>query len=174
MDGEEWDPETVSCVEAYQTEALLKLSEYHRCQFRHQMTQQHLGQYLLSIIGGYQLQAGSTAQELWAFLKNLEAAGFGMKTLWAQIIWTIYDKMVIAGNISSFGVICYLIGQLWYNGTKVIQSLKLWAFKTSITTVLRAFCCGVATFVINPKYSQIPGTKENVEEGLQGPEALKI
>ena len=62
--------------------------------------------------------------------------------------------------------------QLRYNGTKIIKSLKLKAFKTSITTVLRAFCYGVATFVPNPKYSQVLGPKEDVEEGLQGPEVL--
>ena len=82
VDSKEWDPETVSRVGAYQTEALLKWSEYNHGQFRHQMAEQHLGQYSLSVIGGYQLQAGLTAQEFGAFLKMLEAAGQGTQTLW--------------------------------------------------------------------------------------------
>ena len=35
LDSEEWDPETASRAEAYQTEELLKWSEYHYRQFRH-------------------------------------------------------------------------------------------------------------------------------------------
>ena len=34
LDEEEWDPETVSQARAYQTESLLKWSEYHHRQFR--------------------------------------------------------------------------------------------------------------------------------------------
>ena len=96
-------------------------------------------------------------------------AGHGTKTLWAQIIQTIYDKMVIAGNISPFGAISYLIGQLWYNGTKIIQSLKLQEFKTSLATILRTFYCKVAAFMTNHKYSPVLGPQEDVEEGFQGP-----
>ena len=110
LDEEKWDPKTVSRGGAYQTEALLKWSEYYHRQFRCQMAEQHLGQYSLSVIGGYQLQAASSAQEFGAFLKTLEEAGCGTKTLWAHLVCTMYDKLVIAGNISSFGVICYLIG----------------------------------------------------------------
>ena len=40
-------------------------------------------------------------------------------------------------------------------------------FNTSIGTVLQAFCCGVAAFVTNPKYLQVPGAKDDVKEGLQ-------
>ena len=93
------------------------------------MAEQHLGQYSLSVIGGYQLQAGSSAQEFGAFMKTLEDVGRGTKTLWAHLVHTMYNKLVIAGNISSLGVICYLIGQLWYNGSKIIKSLKIWELK---------------------------------------------
>ena len=81
----------------------------------------------------------------------------------------MYNKMVIAGNISSLGVICYIICQLWYIGTKIIQSLTLQEFKTSITTILRAFFCGVAVLVTNCRCSLVSGPPEDVEEGLQGP-----
>ena len=65
----------------------------------------------------------------------------------------------------------WVIGQLGYNGTKIIDSLKQCAFNTSIGTVLQAFCCGVAVFITNPKYSQVPRAKENVKGGLQRQEA---
>ena len=54
--SKEGDPDTVSLVGAYQTEALLRWSEYHCRQFRRRMAEQGLGQYSLSVIGGYQLQ----------------------------------------------------------------------------------------------------------------------
>ena len=95
------------------------------------MAKQHLGQYLLSVIGKYQLQSVSSAQEFGAFLKTLEEAGCGTKTFWAHLVCTMYDKLVIAENISSLGVICYIIGQLWYNGTKIVQSLKLQDFHST-------------------------------------------
>ena len=80
LDEKEWDPETVSWGGAYQTKALLKWSKYYYHQFCRRMAEQHLGQYSPSVIRGYQLQAGSSAQEFGAFLKTLEEAGQGTKT----------------------------------------------------------------------------------------------
>ena len=133
------------------------------------MAKQHLRQYLLSVIGGYQLQAASSAQEFGAFLKTLREAGCGTKTFWAHLIHTMYDKLVIAKNMSSLGVISYIIGQLWYNGTEIVQSLKLRDFHPNLTAILRAFCCRVATFVVSPKYAQVIRQQKDLEEGLLGP-----
>ena len=71
------------------------------------MAESHLGQYSLSVICGYQLQAGSSSQKFGAFRKTLEEAGRGTKTLWAHLVRTMYNKLVIARNISSLGVIIY-------------------------------------------------------------------
>ena len=73
------------------------------------MDKSHLGQYSLSVIGGYQLQAGSSAQEFGAFKKTLEDAGRGTKTFWAHLVRTMYDKLVIAGNIRSWGLFVTLL-----------------------------------------------------------------
>ena len=132
------------------------------------MDKSHLGQYSLSVIGGYQLQAGSSAQEFGAFMKTLEEAGRGTKTLWAHLVRTMYNKLVITGNISSLVVIIYLVGQLWYNGSKIIQSLKIREFQPTFTAILRAFCCGIASFVVSSKYSQAIHQQEDVEGGRQG------
>ena len=67
----------------------------------------------------------------------------------------MYDKLVVAGNISSLGVMCYIISQLWYNGMKIVQFLRLREFKTSISTILWALCCRVAAFMVSPKYAQV-------------------
>ena len=96
-------------------------------------------------------------------MKTLEDSGRGTKTLWAHPVRTMYNKLVIAGNISSLGVIYYLIGKLWYNGSKIIKSLKIREFQPTFTATLRAFCCGVASFVISPKYSQAIRQQEDVE-----------
>ena len=69
------------------------------------MAAQHLDQYSLGVIGGYQLQAGSSAQEFGRFLKILEAAGQGTKTLWARLVRQVYDKFVLARNFCLLGIV---------------------------------------------------------------------
>ena len=83
----------------------------------------------------------------------------------------MYDRFILIGNFCSLGIVLWIVGQLGYNGTKIIDSLKQHAFNTGIGTILRAFCCGVAVFITNPKYSQVPRAKDDVEEGLQRQEA---
>ena len=93
LDGD-WDPESASQAGAYQTEALLRWSEYHHTQYRRRLASEHLDQHAIGVIGGYQLQAGASAQEFGQFLKTLEAAGKGTKTLWAYLVCQVYDKLV--------------------------------------------------------------------------------
>ena len=80
---------------------------------------------------------------------------------------TMYDKLLIAGNISSLWVICYLIDQLWYNGSKIIKSLKVREFQPNLTAIFWAFCYRIAAFVVSPKYSQAIRQHKDVEEGRQ-------
>ena len=61
----------------------------------------------------------------------------------------------------------WVVSQLYYNSTKIIESLKQRAFNTDISTVLCAFCCRVAAFVINSKYLHVPRANVDVKEGLQ-------
>ena len=44
--------------------------------------------------------------------------------------------------------------------------MKQRAFDTGLGTILRVFCCGIAAFITNPKYSQVPETRDEIE-GLQ-------
>ena len=57
------NPEEASYGGAYQTEALLRWSEYHHRQYRRRLATQHLDQHAIGVIGGYQLQTGASAQE---------------------------------------------------------------------------------------------------------------
>ena len=113
---------------------------------------QHLDQHSLGVIGGYQLQAGASPQEFGKFLQTLEAAGQGTKTIWAGLVRMFYDKIVVAGNLCSIGVLVWILGQVSYNGSKILDALKGQAFKLGIATILRAFCCGIAAFIMKAKY----------------------
>ena len=141
-------------MEAYQTETLMRWSEYHSRQSRRQLARQHLDQHAIGVIGGYQLQAGASAKEFGQFLKTLEAAGRDTKTLWASLVRRFYDKVLVLGNLCSIGVVAGILGQLCYNGTKILEALKGQAFKLGIAAILRAFCCGIASFITKEKYGE--------------------
>ena len=120
------------------------------------MVSQHLDQPAIGVIGGYQLQAGASAQEFGQFLKTLEAAGKGTKTLWAHLVRHVYNKLVVAGNFCSIGILFWVLSQLGYNGTQIVKVLNDQAYKLGLATILRAFCCGIAAFILNPKYDDMP------------------
>ena len=148
----ELDPEKASHGGAYQTEALLRWSEFHHRQYRRRLAAQHLDQHAIGVIGGYQLQAGASAQEFGSFLKTLEAAGQDTRSLWARLVRMFYDKVVVAGNLCSIGVLAWILGQLTYNSSKILDALKGQAFQLGIATILRAFCCGIVAFILKAKY----------------------
>ena len=148
---EDWDPESASREGAYQTEALLRWSEFYQTQYRRRLAEEHLGQHAIGVIGGYQLQAGSSAQEFEKFLKNLEAAGQGTKTLWAQLVRQVYGKLLIIGNFCSIGIRLWAICQLGYNGSKIVTALMTQSYQLGLATIIRAFCCGIAAFLLKSK-----------------------
>ena len=89
-------------------------------------------------------------------MKTLEAAGKGTKTLWAHLVRQVYDKLVIARNFCSIGIVFWVLSQLGYNGTQIVKALKDQAYKLGLATILRAFCCGIAAFITNHKYADVP------------------
>ena len=86
-------------------EALLRWSEYHHRQYQRRMASDNLGQQAIAVIGGYQLQASASPQEFGRYLKTLEAAGLGTKTLWAHLVQQVYDKLVTTGSFGSIGIV---------------------------------------------------------------------
>ena len=69
------------------------------------------------------------------------------------------------------GIVFWVLGQLWYNGTQIISALKERAFKMGLGTILHAFCCGIAAFMTNPKYAHMPGNHFGPTGRLQGPDS---
>ena len=74
---------------------------------------------------------------------------------------------MLAGNFCSLEIVLWVLGQLGYNGTQIINALKECAFKMGLATILRAFCCGIAAFMTNPKYTDVPGSHVNPTGRLQ-------
>ena len=107
------------------------------------------------MIGGYQLRAGSSSQEFSKFVKNLEAVGKGTKTLWAQLVRQVYGKLQVAGNFCSIAIVLWAICQLGYNGSKIITALKTQSYQLGLATIVRAFCCGIAAFLLKSKYDKV-------------------
>ena len=136
-------------------EGLLRWSGYHHTQYQRRLASQHLDQHAIGVIGGYQLQAGASAQEYGQYLKTLEAAGRGTKTLWAHLVHQVYDKLVTTGSFCSIGIVLWALSQLGYNGTQILKALKEQAYQLGLATILRAFCCGIAAFILKSKYDNV-------------------
>ena len=115
------------------------------------MASEHLGQHAIAVIGGYQLQAGASPQEFGCYLKTLEAAGLGTKTLWAHLVRQVYDKLVTTGSFCLIGIVFWALSQLGYNGTQIVKALKEQVYKLGLVTILRALCCGITAFLLKPK-----------------------
>ena len=96
------------------------------------MASEHLGQHTIAVIGGYQLIAGTSPQAFGCYLKTLEAAGLGTKTLWAHLVRQVYNKLVTAGSFFSIGIVLWALSQLGYNGTHIVKALKEQAYKLGL------------------------------------------
>ena len=65
------------------------------------------------------------------------------------------------------------IGQLGYNGSKIVTALKTQSYQLGLATIIRAFCCGIAAFLLKSKYDNVlvthaqrpprPGSAKDVE-----------
>ena len=76
------------------------------------------------------------AQEFGKFLKTLEAAGQGTKTSWAQLVRQVYGKLLIIGNFCWIGIGLWAIGQLGYNGSKIVTALKTQSYQLGLATIV--------------------------------------
>ena len=130
------------------------------------MASEHLGQHAIAVIGGYQLQAGASPQEFGLYLKTLEAAGLGTKTLWAHLVRQVYNKLVVTGSFCSIGIVLWALSQLGYNRTQIVKALKEQAYKLGLVTILRALCCGVTAFLLKSKYDNVWATQAQRSLGL--------
>ena len=67
----------------------------------------------------------------------------------------VYDKLVRAGSFCSIGIVFWALVQLGYNGTHFVKVLKEQAYKLGLATILRAFCCSIAAFILKPNYDNM-------------------
>ena len=120
----EGSPQTRSQVGTYQEGTLFRWAEYHQHQFRRRLTEQSLGPYALSIIGGHQLQTSSTTQEYCKFLKALRPVRDRVHQPGTSFFQRACSWFIIVGDGCSLLLVCWIVSQLRYNGTKVIWSLE--------------------------------------------------
>ena len=67
----------------------------------------------------------------------------------------VYGKLLIAGNFCLIGIVLWAISQLGYNSTQIVKALKKQAYQLGLATILRAFCCGIAAFLLKSKYDKV-------------------
>ena len=49
----------------------------------------------------------------------------------------------------------WILSQLGYNGNQIVKVLKKQAYQLGLVTILRAFCCGIAAFILKSKYDNV-------------------
>ena len=122
--------------------------------------EQNLGPFALSIIGGKLLQGGSTTQEYREFMKALGPVKSKELPPEVSFLQQTSHWLTILGNGYSLLLVCWIVCQLWYNGSRIIGSLEQ---RASLGMLLRVLCCGIATFIINPKYIPVSEAREDQE-----------
>ena len=136
-------------------------AEYHHSQFRCRFAEQRLGSFDLSILNGKALQEGSTMQEYHEFLRTLETVGIQMPAAKTCSLGQTYGWLTFLGNGCSLLLVCWLGGQLWYNGSSILGSR---GSSISLGTFCTAICCGMTTLLLKPDYGSVVGAREDREE----------
>ena len=103
---------------------------------------------------------GSTTQEYREFLKALGPVKAKEQPPEISFFQKACSWLIVIGNGCSLLLVCWIVCQLWYNESRIIKSLEHYA---SLGMLLRAFCCGIATFMINPKYAPVSEAREDRE-----------
>ena len=99
-------------------------------------------------------------QEYSEFLKALGLAKAKEQPPESSFFRKACSWLIVIGNGCSLLLVCWIVCQLWYNGSRIIKSLEQ---RASLGMFLQAFCCGIATFIINPKYAPVLEAREDQE-----------
>ena len=65
------------------------------------------------------------------------------------------------GNGCALLLVCWLGGQLWYNGARVLETR---GSSISLGTFCKVLCCGMAALLVKPSYDPVMETREEKEE----------
>ena len=70
----------------------------------------------------------------------------------------------------------WVLSQLGYNRSQIVKALIKQAYQLGLATILRAFCCGIAAFILKSKYDNVlvthaprpnrPGSAKDVEAAI--------
>ena len=81
-----------------------------------------------------------------------------------------------AGSFCPIGIVFWALSQLGYNGTQIVKALNKQAYQLGLATILRAFCCVIAAFILKSKYDNVlvthaqrpsrQGSAKNVEAAI--------
>ena len=65
------------------------------------------------------------------------------------------------GNGCALLLVCWLGGQLWYNGARVLETR---GSSISLGTFCKVLCCGMAALLVKPDYGPVVEAREEKEE----------
>ena len=140
---------------------LYRWAKYHQNQFRQRLAQQRLGAFDLSILNGKALQEGSTTQEYREFLRSLETIGTRPQASKVCAPDQTSGWLARLGNGCLLLLVCWLGGQLWYNGSRILGTR---GSSISLGMFCKASCCGMAALRVKPDYDPVVGAQEDKEE----------
>ena len=71
------------------------------------------------------------------------------------------DLWVRLGNGCALLLVCWLGGQLWYNGSRVLETR---GSSISLGMFCKVLCCGMAALLVKPDYGPVVEAREDREE----------
>ena len=120
------------------------------------LIQQRLGTFDLSILNGKALQEGSNTQEYHEFLRSLETTGTRPQASKVCAPDQTSGWLAPLGNGCSLLLVCWLGGQLWYNGSRILETR---GSSISLGMFCKVLCCGMATLLVKPDYGPFVGAR---------------
>ena len=109
-------------------------------------------------------------QEYHEFLRTLEMVGIQPLASRTCFPDQTYGWLALLGNGCSLLLVCWLGGQLWYTGSRILRSQ---GSSINLGMFFRAICCGMATLLLKPDYGSVVGAREDREE-LQDQDVVLI
>ena len=80
------------------------------------------------------------------YLAALREKAEGTYSWWA---W-LKEDFILVGSVCSIFVCCGMILFMGYSGVALLGNLREEAYKTTLAVILKAFCYGMAAFLISP------------------------
>ena len=145
------------------TRDLYRWAEYHQRQFSKRIMQQKLGALDLGLLNGEKLQAGSDIREFQGFMKALEARETRIHTVKIFTMSRIPAWAIHLGMGGALLSVCWIGGQLWYNGARALKAKRT---NSSLGAFCEALCCGRAALMGETDYDAMRGHQTELDDSL--------